>query len=226
VDWATVASVAITGAVGIAGVAGTIAAARIAGKSARESAMLSINAENRRARLADKRQVYAHAIAALDAAAVAADRERHAGGGTQASQVSAELSELSADLGEIRAETSAEEAEALGQKIDALGQRAEALGRKADALNEAFDQADATQNPAWDAVSEVSLIAPSPAVKLARQALNVVLGLRGGRTDMTDFANVRAALFEALRADLEDEEQRLTVYATRSSERSTTDAGP
>jgi hypothetical protein len=102
VDWATVASVAITGAVGIAGVAGTIAAARIAGKSARESAMLSINAENRRARLADKRQIYAHAVAALDAAAVAVDRERHAGGGAQASQVSAELSELSADLGEIR----------------------------------------------------------------------------------------------------------------------------
>jgi hypothetical protein len=205
VDWATVASVAITGAVGIAGVAGTIIAARIAGKSARESAMLSVNAENRRVRLADKRRVYAHAIAALDAAAVAEDRARHAGSGAQASQLTAELSELSADLGQIRAETEAEEAEAFGQKIDALGQKAEALGRKADALNETLDQADATQNPAWDAVSEVSLIAPPPVVKLARQALNIVLGLGGGSADMTDFADVRAALFEALRADLEDE---------------------
>jgi len=71
VDWAAVTSIAITGAVGIAGVAGTIIAARIAGKSARESAQLSINAEADRARLADKRQVYAHATAALHAAMAA-----------------------------------------------------------------------------------------------------------------------------------------------------------
>ncbi len=72
VDWATVASGAITGVVGIAGVVGTVVAAKIAGNSARESAKLSIGAESDSARLAEKRRVYARAIAALDAGFLAA----------------------------------------------------------------------------------------------------------------------------------------------------------
>jgi hypothetical protein len=74
VDWTNVVSGAITGLVGIAGVAGTIIAARIAGNSARESAGLSIAAEERRARLTDKRQVYARFVGDLyTAAALAKD---------------------------------------------------------------------------------------------------------------------------------------------------------
>jgi len=76
VDWATVTSVAITGAVGIAGVAGTIIAARIAGNAATQSARLTIGAEDRRAWLADKRRVYGHSIAALDASVAATTTER------------------------------------------------------------------------------------------------------------------------------------------------------
>lgn len=76
VDWTIVVSGAITGAVGIAGVAGTIIAANIAGNSARQSAGLSIAAEDQRARLADKRRVYARALAALDAATNAAALDR------------------------------------------------------------------------------------------------------------------------------------------------------
>jgi hypothetical protein len=42
------------------------------GNSASESTWLSVSAEAKRARLADKRRVYSHAVAALDAAAWAA----------------------------------------------------------------------------------------------------------------------------------------------------------
>ena len=61
------APVGITGVVGIAGVVGAIVAAKIAGNSATKSAKLSINAGSDSARLAEKRRVYARAIAALDA---------------------------------------------------------------------------------------------------------------------------------------------------------------
>jgi hypothetical protein len=57
--------VAITGAVGIAGVIGTITAAKIGARAATESA-----------RLSDKRRVYARAIAAMDAAVLAAQADR------------------------------------------------------------------------------------------------------------------------------------------------------
>jgi hypothetical protein len=73
VDWTIVVSGAITAAVGIAGVTGTIIAAKIAGNSARESARLSIKAESDLARIADKRRVYARALAAVHAAASAAE---------------------------------------------------------------------------------------------------------------------------------------------------------
>ena len=68
-------SSAITGAVGIAGVAGTIIAARIAGNSARATARLNITAESRRTQLADKRRIYAHAIATMDVSVLAAQAE-------------------------------------------------------------------------------------------------------------------------------------------------------
>jgi hypothetical protein len=81
VDWTIVVSTAITGAVGVAGVAGTIIAARIAGNSTRETARLTISAENRRVRLADKRRVYARALATMDAAVTAVKAERDFVGG-------------------------------------------------------------------------------------------------------------------------------------------------
>jgi hypothetical protein len=71
VDWAQVTPVAITGAVGIAGVAGTIIAAKLAGNTATQNVRLSVNAEDDRARLADKRRIYARAIAAIDVALIA-----------------------------------------------------------------------------------------------------------------------------------------------------------
>jgi hypothetical protein len=75
VDWTIVVSGAITAAVGIAGVAGTILAARIAGNSTRETARLNITAETRRTQLADKRRIYAHAIATMDVSVLAAQAE-------------------------------------------------------------------------------------------------------------------------------------------------------
>jgi len=74
-DWATVTSTAITGAVGIAGVVGGVITARIAGSSARKSVQLNITAEADRARLADKRRIYARGVSALDTAMQA---EKHA----------------------------------------------------------------------------------------------------------------------------------------------------
>jgi hypothetical protein len=71
VDWATVTSTAITGAVGIAGVVGGVITARIAGSSARKSAQLNITAEADRARLAEKRRIYARGVGALDTAMLA-----------------------------------------------------------------------------------------------------------------------------------------------------------
>jgi hypothetical protein len=68
VDSTIVVTTAIAGAVGVAGVAGTIIAARIAGNSARESARLTIAAEDRRGRFADKRQGYARFMEAFTTA--------------------------------------------------------------------------------------------------------------------------------------------------------------
>src|SRR5262249_35076237 len=64
--WTAVTSTVITGVVGIAGVAGTIVSARIARTSATKDLQLSLNAENERARLAEKRRVYAALNAALN----------------------------------------------------------------------------------------------------------------------------------------------------------------
>jgi hypothetical protein len=58
--WPTV----ITGAVGVAGIIGTILVARMTARSQTANLMLSLNEQRERARLVDKRQVYANFIAA------------------------------------------------------------------------------------------------------------------------------------------------------------------
>jgi hypothetical protein len=162
VDWAAVTSTAITGAVGIAGVAGAIISARIAGKSARDSAGLNINAEADRARLAEKRRIYARALGALDSAALAV--------------VAARSWRAQADSGEDSAEALAKAAESRANANALLG-------------------------PAHNAVSELRLIAPGTAGALASKALTNV-------DDFTVYADLQKELFEALRADLDEEAQR------------------
>ncbi|MFZ0166064.1 MAG: hypothetical protein WAL12_20985 [Trebonia sp.] len=53
-DWAVVVAAGITGVVGLAGIGGTLLSARIAGRS-----------EDKRAKLAEKRRIYANCLAAL-----------------------------------------------------------------------------------------------------------------------------------------------------------------
>lgn len=56
----------ITGAVGVAGIGGTVLAARMTNKSQTANLVLSIDAENERARIADKRRIYATCLATLE----------------------------------------------------------------------------------------------------------------------------------------------------------------
>jgi hypothetical protein len=65
VDGATVVSTAIAGAVGLAGIGGTLLAARMTSKSDAENLRMSISAEDARAKLAEKRRIYANCLAAL-----------------------------------------------------------------------------------------------------------------------------------------------------------------
>jgi hypothetical protein len=65
VDWGTVIAAGITGLVGIAGIGGTLLSARMTGKSDAENLRTSITAEDGRARLAEKRRVYANCLARL-----------------------------------------------------------------------------------------------------------------------------------------------------------------
>jgi hypothetical protein len=67
VDWAIV----ITGVVGLAGIGGTLLSAGMASKSASENLRISISAEDARAKLAEKRRIYASCLAALMAYAAA-----------------------------------------------------------------------------------------------------------------------------------------------------------
>jgi hypothetical protein len=69
VDWA----ILVTGVVGIAGIGGTLLSAKMTSKSAAENLRTSIAAEDARAKLAEKRRIYANCMAALTACASATD---------------------------------------------------------------------------------------------------------------------------------------------------------
>ncbi len=56
---------AITGIVGLAGIGGTLWSGRLAAKSAVQTLTLSISAEDRRAKVAEKRRIYAAYLASL-----------------------------------------------------------------------------------------------------------------------------------------------------------------
>jgi hypothetical protein len=64
-------AVIVTGLVGAAGIAGTLLSARITARSDMAGLRLSITAEDKRARLADKRRIYAAFHAAIDRLIVA-----------------------------------------------------------------------------------------------------------------------------------------------------------
>jgi hypothetical protein len=65
-DWTVYIPVAITGAVGLAGIGGSIWSARIAGKETAANLIRSIDAQNERAREAEKRRLYAASLAAFN----------------------------------------------------------------------------------------------------------------------------------------------------------------
>ncbi len=67
----------ITGAVGVAGIGGTILAAWMTGKRQTANLKLSINAENQRARVAEKRRIYASCQASFNRLLAAARRPQH-----------------------------------------------------------------------------------------------------------------------------------------------------
>jgi hypothetical protein len=81
VDWTIVVTTAITGAVGVAGVAGGVI-------TSRRSAQLNITAEADRARLADKRRIYARGIGTLDTAMLADGAARAAEKQAQSAEAS------------------------------------------------------------------------------------------------------------------------------------------
>ncbi len=62
----------ITGLVGVAGIAGTILSARLTSRSQTANLMLSISEERKRARVTDRRQVYASFMAILNKVAIGA----------------------------------------------------------------------------------------------------------------------------------------------------------
>ena len=59
--------VVVTGAVGIAGIGGTILATRMTAKVQTANLLVSINAENNRVQVAEKRRIYAEFLASIDA---------------------------------------------------------------------------------------------------------------------------------------------------------------
>ena len=71
----------ITGAVGVAGIVGTILAAQLTARSQAANLMITIDAERDRARVADKRQVYANFISALNELLVTTAVEKYKDGG-------------------------------------------------------------------------------------------------------------------------------------------------
>ena len=145
-DWTIVVTTAITAVVGVAGVAGTIINARFAGDSARKSALLNITAEADRARLAEKRRIYARGVGALDTAMLA-------DGAARAAERHAESVEASRGWLQSRVPTAVVE-DQHKRAVDFRAKATEALGS------------------ANEAASELQLIAEDPAVELARNALD------------------------------------------------------
>jgi hypothetical protein len=84
-NWAAVISGLITGTVGVAGIGGTIMSASLARKSAAENLQTSISAEDKRAKQAGKRRIYANSLAALTFASTA--HLRYTPGGPSAAAV-------------------------------------------------------------------------------------------------------------------------------------------
>lgn len=159
-------SVAITGAVGIAGVAGTITAAKLGARTATQNVRLSVSAEDRRARLADKRQIYARALTAVD---IAVRRAAYEHGRRE-------------KLGTVDATAARESYEALLR--------------------------------AGEALSELQLLASSPVIDASVEAMASLTAFREDKASLDErkttdaYAKTRAALWAALRADLEEEAGR------------------
>jgi hypothetical protein len=75
-NWAPVLPALITGAVGIAGIGGTILSARITAKAQTANLRLSIGADNHRARVAEKRRIYATFMASYNGTVEAVVKHR------------------------------------------------------------------------------------------------------------------------------------------------------
>jgi hypothetical protein len=71
VDWTSYIPSAITGVVGLAGIGGSIWSARITGERSTKNLLHSINAQNKLARDAEKRRLYAANLAAFNEVATA-----------------------------------------------------------------------------------------------------------------------------------------------------------
>jgi hypothetical protein len=226
-DWATVASTAITGAVGIVGVGGALLAAKISGSSTTEAARLGITGESDRARLAEKRRIYARAITALDAgilagrwtefaSTAASDASTAASATITAERATNDALAAAADAFSAVADKATAE---VGEAVNALTAAAAAASEATKAADEAVGKAAADAaarlnetSAAWKAaleaailtVSELQLIAPPPVGALARQALESL-------TDRHFDAAARNKLIKDLRADLDEEARQSTL---------------
>lgn len=66
VDWVSIVPNIITGAVGLAGIGGSLVSAKMAGKSAAKNLRTTLAVENERAKLAEKRRIYANCLSSLN----------------------------------------------------------------------------------------------------------------------------------------------------------------
>jgi hypothetical protein len=77
-DWVTYIPTITTGVVGLAGIGGAILSSRMASSSAVSNLHTSITAEDRRAKVTEKRRIYARYLASLiEVVATSADLEDH-----------------------------------------------------------------------------------------------------------------------------------------------------
>ena len=76
INWATIIPPVVTGVVGIAGIGGAILSAKITATTQVINLRLSIGAENHRARIAEKRRIYATFIACYNKALDAVNKHR------------------------------------------------------------------------------------------------------------------------------------------------------